>query len=322
MTLPAPKPFFIPAVSIAVIPGITLNNLDGSGLRIEWSILRDNTNKPDEGEITIYGLNEATIGVLDAQWKITNALRPFSSPTEFTFSLGWDLVPQIVLQGAIISFVSNFRTATDVLTTWRIGDTTVAQRDAVVGRDFHNVKISIVLDYLINLPPAPDDAGGGGLGLIFLPESKALIAQAATTLGTFQEWGNITKGMNVADAISAIMETLGLEWRVHNGAFVAMRGGIINKPGPVIAPQNGLISYTPMDDGGILFEGLADAKFEPGIRCGVLDNLGKPVGAPSYRVESVSLFGSTDEDSLMEVVARKPTALTLGPLLSIPTPSF
>lgn len=317
MALSAIQSFYIPAVSVATIPGIAINNLDSSGLRIEWNVQRDNTNKPDRGEVTVYNLAPALIGTIYESWQAINALRPFSSPSEFTFSLGWNKVPQIVLQGPIMDFTPNFRTPTDVLTTWRIGDSAAAQRDAIVGRDFHNVKIAIILDYLVPLPPAVDDAGGGGLGLIFPPESKALITQAATELGTFQEWGNITKGMNVRDAVSAIMDTLGLEWRVQNGAFVAMRGGIINRPGPVISPGSGLIDYTPIDDSGIRFSALADSRFEPGIRCAVLDNLNKPIGAPNYRVESVNFTGSTDEDSLMEVVGRKAYAV---PFAFVPLP--
>lgn len=306
MTLSAVQSFYVPAVSLTTVPGLTISNLDSTGLRIEWTVTRDNTNNPDGGEVVAYNLSPSIIGTIYASWQAIRAV-PQVVPS-FTLSIGWNRVPQVVMAGDIVNFIPLRRTATDVQTVWQIGDATERQRDAVVGRDFHNVNVQVVLDYLISLPPAPTDAGGGGLGLLFPAESKTLITAAAAEV-PLQAWSNITKGQNVKEAVDAIMETLGLEWRIHNGAFIAMRGGIIDRPGPTISPGSGLISYTPRDDGGIEFEALADTRFEPGIRCTVLGNLGKPIGSPSYRVESVTFTGSTDENSIMAVVGRRPLGL-------------
>lgn len=306
MTLSAVQSFYIPAVSIITVPGITLTNLDSTGLRMEWSVRRDNTNKPDSGTVTVYNLAPETSGVIYEAWQ---AIRQgIQTGLSFTLALGWNKVPEIVMQGDIVNFIPAQRTATDVLTIWEIGDGTERLRDSVVGRDFANVNIVTLLDYLVPLPPAPNDAGGGGLGLIIPPSSKALIAQAAAEI-PLQEWSNISKGMNTVEAVTTVMDTLGLEWRSQNGAFIALRAGLINRPGPTISPQSGLISYTAKDDGGIEFTALADTRFEPGIRCSALDNFGKPIGSPSYRVESVAFTGSTDEDSLMAVVGRKPLSV-------------
>lgn len=308
MAIPSIQQKFIPAVSITAVPGITLRNLDSSGLRIEWSVQRDNTNKPDTGEVTIYNLSPANISVFEEAWQALQLVLIGQFGLSFTLAVGWNQVPEIIMQGDIVKFEPRIRTPTDVLTRWTIGDKMESMRDAITGRDWNNVNVATILEYLVSLPPSPDDIGGGGLGLIYLPESKALVTAAAAEIAGqgFVFYGSMTKGLNVKDSIDAVMASIGLEWRVHNGAFVAMRGGIINRPGPIISPSSGLIEHTTLDDGGIQFTALSDARFEPGIRCTVLDEIGVPIGAPSYRVESTSFAGSTDEDSLMEVVGRKP----------------
>ncbi len=307
MTLSAVQSFYIPAVAVTTIPGITISNLDSSGLRIEWSVSRDNTNKPDTGEIIVFNLSPTLISTIQEAWNFRQ-FAGFTAVPDVVLAVGWNRVPEIVLQGDIVEFIPNRRTPTDVLTVWRVGDGLEQMRDSTVGRSLHNVKIAVLLEPLVTLPPNTSDIGLGGLGLIFPPESAALITTAVAEI-PFQDWSNITPGMSTKIAIDFIMETLGLEWRIHNGTFVALRGGLINRPGPVISPQSGLIEYTPKDDGGITFTALADSRFEPGIRFTVLDNLGKPIGSPSYRLESVAFTGSTDENSLMSVVGRRPLLL-------------
>ena len=84
-----------------------------------------------------------------------------------------------------------------------------------------------------------------------------------------------------------------------------MRGGVINKPGPILRPSTGLINYAPRNDGGIVLRSLAVPETEPGIQIQVQDDRGKPFAEPVYRVERVNFNGTTDEDSIMEVEAAK-----------------
>jgi len=309
MSLSAIQPYYIPAVSITVLPGITITNLDSTGLRIEWLVMRDNTNKPDTGTVTVYNLSPATIGLIYDAWRASR--RVFDPVPIFSISIGWNRLPEQLMVGDIIDLIPQRRTPTDVLTVFQIGDGTQRTRDQTVGRDFANVNLVTVLDYLITLPPAGADAGGGGLGLLFPADSKALVQQAAAEI-PLQNWGNITKGMSTVEAVNQIMDTLGLEWRIHNNAFIALRGGLILRPGPTIRPQTGLIDYSPRDDGGIEFTAVADTRLEPGIRTTVLDNLGRPIGSPSYRVESVAFQGNTDENSIVRCLGRRPIGIQEG----------
>lgn len=299
MMVAAFQRFFIPAVRLETAQGV-ITNLTGDGLRFEWELNRDNTNKADEGVITVYNLAPALSGSIFEAWQALSR----ASGYLITFAIGWDGVPQTVFRGDVWNFIPERRSPTDAMTVFHLGDGNKNLRDQAVGRSFSNVKIDIVLDYLVNLPPAPADAGGGGLGLIYPPESKALVKQAASEL-PIQTFGNIPAWANTREAVDIIMDTLGLEWRVHNGAFVVMRGGVINRPGPLIRPGTGLISYEKRNDGGIVLSALANPEVEPGIQIFVQDDRGKPFGEPAYRTEKVRFFGDTDGESLMEVEGAK-----------------
>lgn len=294
------KRFYIPAVQLE-IGGAIISNLDSQGLRIEWEIERDNTNKADEGTVTIYNLAPALInGIFEAWQQLSQTSAGFFA----IFSLGWDRVPQICFTGEVWDLIPERRTPTDRLSVFRLGDGNRPLRDGVVAQTFKQVQIGTVLEYLVSLPPASVDAGGGGLGLLYPAESKALVETAAGEL-PMQTFGNIPAGSNTRDAIDLIMDTLGLEWRVHNRSFVAMRGGIINRPGPILRPGTGLISYEKRNDGGIVVSALANPDVEPGIQIQVQDNLGRAFGEPVYRVTRVRFAGNTDGDSIMEIEAAK-----------------
>lgn len=293
------KQFLIPAVRLDTAQG-RIENLRGDGIRFEWSISRDNTNTADEATITIYNLAPTLRGAIFEAWQALSR----ASGYIVEFGIGWDGVPQRAIRGDVWEIVPDSRTPTDVMTMIRIGDGNQAQRDQVVGRTFQNVNIGVVLDYLVQLPPAAVDAGGGGLGLIYPPESKALVTKAASEI-PIQSWGNIPAGANTREAVNLIMDTLGLEWRVQNGEFVVMRGGVQNVPPPLLRPGTGLISYARRNDGGIVLQALANPDVQPGVQILVQDDNGRPFAEPAYRVEKVTYTGSTDGDSTMSVEGAK-----------------
>jgi len=291
--------FWRPCAQLVTSEGV-ITNIDGDGLRFDWAIQRDNTTTPDTARISIYNLAPALASAILSTWQALSA----ASGYLVQFLIGWDRVPQVVITGDVWDLVADKRTATDTITILQLGDGQRAQRDQVVGKSFAGVKIDTVLDYLVQFPPATVDAGGGGLGLIYPPESKALI-KAASALLPVQTWGNIPAGANTREAIDVVMATLGLEWRVHNGAFIVLRGGLINRPPVILRPGTGLVSYERRNDGGISLEALASTDIEPGSQILVQDNAGRPFGAGVFRVERCSWRGSTSSESLMSIDARK-----------------
>ncbi len=295
--------FFIPAVSFRALDFLVLN-LDGQGVYMEWEVTRDNTPTPDEGEVRIYNLRKETVLAIHTLWVV----RPAALGFPVTLGIGWQNVTQKLMVGDMWEVIPDERTPTDVISIFRFGDGLKNLRDATVGRTMNGVRIDQALNYLIQLPIAGTDAGGGGLGLGYPPDSRALVIAAAnaTPIPVLRA---VTAGQNTREVVTDLMDMIGLQWRVHNGAFIAMRGGIITRPGPILTPVNGLIGYTKKNDGGINVEALANPDVEPGIQLIVLDNLNKPVGAPLYRVERVSFRGNTSGESLMNIDAAKATVL-------------
>jgi len=291
--------FFIPSTKLMTAQGIIFNP-DGQGIRMQWTITRDNTPTPDTGEVVIFNLSPALSGAIYEAWSAFSK----SSGYLVDFGIGWERLSQTVIRGDVWRFVPAKRTPTDVLSIFSIGDGIKNVRDQATGASFSKVDLGTVLTAFITLPPNPGDTAGGGLGLLYPPESKALVSAAAAALKV-RTFNNIPAGYNTRTFIDFAMATLGLEWRVHNGAFVVMRGGISDRLPPILAPRTGLIEYQVRDDGGIDLSALANPDVEPGVQVLVQDDRGVPFGAPAYRVDKVIFTGDTTAESLMQVSASK-----------------
>jgi hypothetical protein len=295
--------FFIPAVSLRVPPA-ELFNLDGQGIYMEWEINRDNTSNADEGTVRVHNLSPALSGQIFEAWQNLFPSVGFLA----TFSIGWDGVARKVIVGDVWDIIENERTTTDDVMVFRIGDGNNALRDESSSKMMNGTGIDTALRFLITLPPDSTDIAGGGLGLEYPAESRALVVQAASRL-PIQRWRNVPTGMNTRQNVNFLMETIGLEWRVHNCQFIAMRGGVVNRPGPILRPNNGLIRYEKRNDGGIDFEALANPDVEPGLQVQVQDNLEQPFGAVVYRTERIQFRGNSRGDSLMFGEAAKSEVL-------------
>jgi len=111
--------FLIPAVRLDTAQG-PIVNLDGQGVRFEWSIERDNTNKVDRGTVSIFNLDPKIRGAIHEAWRILSE----ASGYLVTFSLGWARIPVRSLVGDVFDLDPDRRTPTDVITTFQIGDGT------------------------------------------------------------------------------------------------------------------------------------------------------------------------------------------------------
>jgi hypothetical protein len=288
---------FKPAVKIDTAQG-TIFNLDGQGLRVEWSCTKTNTPDADELELAIYNLAPLLRGAIQTAYQALSRAAGYL----VSFSLGWDGVPLRLMRGDVWDLKAEERTRTDVVTRMRIGDSLQAKRDAIVLPVNAKVPFLIFLRGLITNPVV-----SGGLGLAIDPASDAIMTTAAGSIT--QPVGNVAAGNGVANTITVLMDSIGLQWRTSGGVFYALRGAIIPGPAIIISPASGLLSETRRNDGGIDFEALADPRVEPGRQVIVRDEFGKPIGAPAYRVERMTFDGSTDGQSLMSVEAAKALVL-------------
>jgi hypothetical protein len=292
--------FLIPAVQLETAQG-TIANLDGSGLRFDWTITRDNTPNPDQAEILIYNLAPVLAGEIAEAW-IT--AWPELAGYRVSFGIGWQRIAKTVIDGDVWDLIPDERTPTDRVLRLKIGDGNTANRDSVFTATYKAITVVAAVELIATLKAAaPGTPNGGGLGLEFPESSRALVSEAAKEVAVKKI--NIAGAYNARELMDDFMDTLGLEWRVTNGQFIALRGGVINRPGPIVKPSTGLISYTTRNDKGIDFTALADPEVEPGIQVQVVDDNGQPFGAVVYRVDRVTFSGNTDGESIMAVSASK-----------------
>ena len=173
-----------------------------------------------------------------------------------------------------------------------------------MGLNVSGIAFSKFLLFLITAPVNTGDIGGGGLGLKLRTADKIFLEQQAFKL-SLQQISNSPAFASTKQAADWLMATLGLEWRVQNGFFIPMQGGINNDPAIELSPNSGLIGYAKRDDGGITLTALAIPEVQPGLRIVVRDEKGLNVDAPLYRVDTVSFTGSTQGESIMAIEAER-----------------
>ena len=299
--------FFKPAARFQVLEE-TVENLDGNGLYMEWVITRDNTPNPDEGEVRIANMAPAARRTLHEFWQLWgDSLKAFTC----SFALGFDGVASTVIDNADVWYIEpeNRDNIVDAFSIFRFGDGLKNSRDQTIGRSLNGSRVDYVINFLVTAPASSADAGFGGLGLRYPKESRELVT-LATNSTPVPIIRNVVSGTSTREAITNFMAMIGLEWRVHNGAFIAMRGGLIlDRPAIILRPDSGLLRYSKRNDNNISVEALALPDVEPGSQIQVQDNDGKSFGQPSYRVERVEFRGNTRTESLMFIDAKSVTGI-------------
>jgi hypothetical protein len=291
---------YIPAVHLSTSI-FEIENLDGQGLTISWDVTRTIGPEADMGEVRVVNLSESISRGIHETWRAASGFVP---GVNMALSVGWDGVPKLMMEANIWDITPNKREIPDVVTVFKLGDGVDALRDQVNGKALQGANLANAIGLLVRIVPSRVDVAGGGLGLKYPKESRDLVAKAASQVAAWRI-RNMPTGGNTRDEITNMMATIGLTWRVQNGAFIAMRGGAISKAGPILRPGTGLIDYEVRNDGGIMLRALTEADVEPGMQIQVQDENGESFGARAYRVERVKFSGVTTGDSIMEIEAAK-----------------
>ncbi len=283
--------YFRPAVALAGA-GLDFSNLDAAGLRTTWRVRRTNTPAPDTAEIEITNLAPRKAEM------ITQAIAATSEPfrIRLDFRLGWNGSTSPMLSGLVEDFYAQERRGADVVTTFYLVDGGLAKRNQISRHTFKTVKIHVLIEILVRFPPvASDGTVLGALGLTYPDESRKLVESAAakTALPNVR---SVVPGLTTERRLTESMAAIGLEWRVHNGAFIAFRDGIINRPGPILRPGSEILQSTKRKDGGIEITALAHPDLEPGMQVHVKGRL--------YRAERITFDGDSQGESTMVVSAR------------------
>ena len=285
-------------------PALPVINLDGTGLKIEWMIERTRTGTPDRGQITVYNLGMGARKAIHEMWKkLGGTYRGYV----IDFSIGWGGLLERIIRGDVWKVTPEQRTDVDVVTVFEVGDGNKQVRDSVtLGQNFANVHITALIKIFVSQPPPT------GMGIPIDPASLAKIVERASQLPvrTFNNY--CAQAQNSADVIDDLIETLGLEWKVFQGSFIVTDKGnaaTASPIAPVLSAQTGLLEWNQEDDGGIQIKALANPNVQPGSQVIVIDSFGVAVGAPAHRVEKVVFSGTTDGESIMEIMGRKAVLL-------------
>lgn len=275
-------------------------NLDGTGLKMEWNIERTRSSTPDRGTIMIYNLGTAARKAIHETWK---QLAPTLGYI-LEFSIGWENLVERIFVGDAWKLVPEIRVGEDVLTVFEVGDGNKGVRDGVqpIAANMSQGQIDFIL---LTLVEATVELGG--LGLPIDPASRAVISAKAKQ-SPFPKFDNYAGTGNTADQVDELIDQLGLEWKIYNGSFIVTDKGNAATASPIatlLSAKTGLLTWAQEDDGGIVVTALANPNVKPGSQISVIDSFGIPVGAPAHRVDKVSFFGTTDGESLMEIVGRK-----------------
>jgi hypothetical protein len=283
-------------LAIATVPPtVVVSNELTQGLHFTWEVEKSNSPQSDQARIAITNL-----GAIGRKALMAAAALPF--PIQVQLSVGWGVMPELLFMGEAWTIRPEIKHGTEIVTELEVGDGVGPTRDtppgggAMVGQLVSAAVLIAVAQ--MRLVPSPG-------AVLAVQEAAAALPPIA-----FLSVGDKAPRETLDD----LMATLGLGWGVENNTtFVAYRAGLRNDlPPSVLTPLSGLLRADVLDDGGVQFEALAQARVVPGLQVSILvpgpgGNVTTmiPIGGGPLRVESVRFSGSTEGPSLMSGIARK-----------------
>lgn len=297
-----------PAESAAFVTGllpapVTIANLLGEGLQIDWTV--DKTRSETSGEIKIYNLNPATIALAHETYRVYE-----STPFGFQVALfvGWGGAVSLLAQGVVWHFSQGPTSdGVDNVTTIRFGEGYKPSPSGVLPKvhTFSGPSAQVLWSLL---------------GVEFLKFGWALdesclplwtVAVGRTPLPPL---GGLAVAGEVLQNLTDLIDTMGLEWKVIGGKVILLDKGITQSAQladalgvTVLQASTGLLDHKPLDGDGLDINALALPHVQPGAMVSVFDRNGLPVGL--YRVDKARFFGSTEGQSDMGLTCRKAALL-------------
>jgi hypothetical protein len=299
--------YFNVAAQLDVLaPPLTVANLSGEGLTMDWSITRTNTSAADVGRLRVTNLSRSNRRLLQQAQPLLSAFA-----YQLSFSLGWDGVVFEVLRGPLTKLVAEERTtSTEVVSTFEWSDGLLSLRDSTPLA----APLTVTSGLWLNVFEAIAKTFPGVLGLA---PSFATTLATSPLVSAIPNFGAVFNNDPVND-LNDLVSSLGpgYDWGIQDALIVLYRAGLISDSTPplILAPNTGLLSWQLQDDGGVMVSALANPGVRPGQQVQVLGvdavpGAGVPVpelvGGGPLRIESVTWDGSTLGTSIMSLVARK-----------------
>jgi hypothetical protein len=276
-----------------------VENLDGTGLFMEWNVERQLSTQADTGSVRIYNLGKLQQGLMQS---IVKASGGFSAIGNIEISIGWDRLTFSLMKAQIWKLQAKLFEDPDVVTQIEFGDGIQSNRDAkTVTTQVAKIFITDLLSLL-----AAQFSPARLLDIDQVTEAVANSPFGLRTLGTFDPSGRSAK-----ESFDDIVSGLGPDftWGYGpNGLIVVFNRGQLSIAAgtlpELIQPSTGLLTFTEEDNGSVSFSALANPSVLPGSPVSIVDRLKQPVGQPVMRTESAFFSGNTRGESVMDVVAR------------------
>jgi hypothetical protein len=276
-----------------------VENLDGTGLFMEWNVERQLSTQADTGSVRIYNLGKLQQGLMQS---IVKASGGFSAIGNIEISIGWDRLTFSLMKAQIWKLQAKLFEDPDVVTQIEFGDGIQSNRDAkTVTTQVAKIFITDLLSLL-----AAQFSPARLLDIDQVTEAVANSPFGLRTLGTFDPSGRSAK-----ESFDDIVSGLGPDftWGYGpNGLIVVFNRGQLSIAAgtlpELIQPSTGLLTFTEEDNGSVSFSALANPSVLPGSPVSIVDRLKQPVGQPVMRTESTFFSGNTRGESVMDVVAR------------------
>lgn len=276
-----------------------VENLDGDGLYMQWSVERQLGTNANQGSLEIYNLGTLQQGLIQS---IVKASQGFSAIGNVELSIGWDGLTFSLMKAQIWKLQAKVYRDPDVVTILEFGDGVQSNRDSTTLPT--NVAQIFVTDLLSLLasrfnPPR----------LLDVDQVTAAVASSPRglrTIGSFDPTGKSAK-----ESFDDIVSGLGPDYTWGygpNGLIVVYNRGQLSiaagTPPELISPDTGLLDATEEDNGSVTLSALANPSVREGVPVAITDRFRKQVGQPVMRVESAIFTGNTRGDSVMDVIAR------------------
>jgi hypothetical protein len=262
---------FNPSVVVNVA-GVTVPNLNGEGLRIDFSVSRTLDQSPDRATCTVYNLARETRAAMQAVFGETGRAR-------LVINAGYDGLTSIIFAGSIRSMDPSRQVGEEVLTTVTADDA----GDALERVNVTLYGIDINVRQMVKVALAKLNAVGYP---ITEHTSVQQVIGLADPFLVNTGWSTAHSG-SVADLLDEAARIIGARWFIRSDQlYFSARNLPLDALPTVIPPEYRLADISRDGLGLARLPIFFEARVEPGSPV-VVDGI-------SYRVEGTTLSGDTN----------------------------
>ena len=270
--------FYKRACIVRIGVALTIANLDQDGPRISFSISRANRQDPDTGTIRLWNLKQETRDAIRLAYTADDSLR-------VRLAVGYERVTKVIFDAQAYDVEPGKFDGPDIVTQLTVGDGVDAYREGFInesfapGSELTTPLFAIASAMKLRIDPTS----------IALYETKITQSILKATSGPF-----ILQG-KAADSLDVLCAMTGLRWFIRDNTIVFQdTRAFLDDFAVILSPRTGLLwNEEPHFLDQIKARSLLNPDLQPGRQFKLLDEFGRPVGAPAYAIESIRYQGDT-----------------------------